>query len=307
LPQSDPRGGEVSTTLGLNAVALIWGINFSLVKVGLAELTPLAFNAIRFPAASLLLYVVLRARGEISLPAREDVWRVVRLGVLGNVIYQMLFIYGVSLTLAGNASLLLATVPVWTVLLSVFLGHERPSALVWAGIASTLLGMVLVVSGGPGVRLGGASLLGDLIMIASAIGWSLYTVGSRNLIRRYGPTLVTTWTLWVGTVGLVIAGVPDLLSTTLTDISPLAWVSVAYAGFLSLTAAYLLWYRGVQRLGSARTAAYSNAVPVVAIAVAWLWLGERPSAIQLVGAAVILAGIWLARMGSSEQRPAATR
>jgi drug/metabolite transporter (DMT)-like permease len=294
--------GDLSTNLGLNAVALIWGINFSLVKVGLAELTPLAFNALRFPLASLLLYAILRSRGTIELPAREDVWRVLGLGVLGNVIYQLLFIFGVSLTLAGNASLLLATVPVWTLLLSVFLGHERPSGLVWAGIASTLLGMVLVVVGGPGMQLGGASLMGDLIMVASAIGWSLYTVGSRNLIGRYGPTHVTAWTLWVGTVGLVAAGVPDLLATPLGELSALAWVSVAYAGFLSLTAAYLFWYRGVQRLGSARTAAYSNMVPVVALAVAWLWLGEKPTLVQLGGAAVILGGIWLARMGTSRQR-----
>jgi drug/metabolite transporter (DMT)-like permease len=272
------------------------------VKVALAELTPLAFNALRFPLASLLLYAILRRRGPIELPARDDVWRVLGLGVLGNVIYQLLFIFGVSLTLAGNASLLLATVPVWTVLLSVFLGHERPSALVWAGIVSTLLGMVLVVVGGPGMRLGGASLLGDLIMVASAVGWSMYTVGSRNLIRRYGSTLVTTWTLWVGTVGLVVAGLPDLLATPLGELSPFAWLSVAYAGFLSLTAAYLFWYRGVQRLGSARTAAYSNMVPVVALAVAWIWLGEKPTVVQLAGAAIILGGIWLARMGTSRQR-----
>jgi drug/metabolite transporter (DMT)-like permease len=68
-----------------------------------------------------------------------------------------------------------------------------------------------------------------------------------------------------------------------------------------LTVAYLFWYRGVQRLGSARTAAYSNMVPVVALVVASIWLGERPTLFQVVGAAVILGGIWLARMGTSKQ------
>jgi drug/metabolite transporter (DMT)-like permease len=226
------------------------------------------------------------------------------LGVVGNIIYQLLFIFGLSLTRAGNASLLLATVPVWTILLSYFLGHERPSPLVWIGVAATLSGMVLVVAGGGGFEVGGGTVLGDLLMIASAIGWSLYTVGSRNLIQSYGPMRVTAWTLWIGTVGLVAAGLPGLARTDFARLSPLAWGAVFYAGCVSLTVAYLLWYRGVQQIGSARTAVYSNMVPVVALLVAWLWLGERPTALQVLGAAVILGGISVARLGTSRQLPA---
>jgi drug/metabolite transporter (DMT)-like permease len=290
------------TTLSLVALAVIWGANFSIVKVALEELSPIAFNAIRFPVASLLLYAILRARGQVSLPERGDVLRVVGLGVLGNVFYQNLFIYGLALTSAGNGSLLLSTVPIWTVLLSVFLGHERPSALVWTGVLATMAGMILVVAGGPGLQLGGASLRGDLLMVAAAIAWSFYTVGSRNLIRRYGPLRVTAWTLWVGTIGLVLIGLPDVLGTPLGEISVGAWLAVVYAGCFALTTAYVIWTRGVERIGSARTAAYSNLVPVVAMLVAWPWLGERPTLVQLGGAAVILIGISLAGMGTSKQR-----
>jgi drug/metabolite transporter (DMT)-like permease len=294
---------ERFTNIGLIGVALIWGFNFSFVKEALEEMTPLTLNALRFPLASGLLVLILWRRGTLQLPAREDTLRVLGLGVLGNVIYQLLFIYGLDLTLAGNASLLLATVPAWTILLSFFLGHERPSPLVWAGVVGTLTGMVLVVSGGSGVALGGTTLVGDLLMIGAAVGWSLYTVGSRNLIQRYGPMRVTAWTLWVGTVGLVLAGLPDTLRTDLGGLSPLAWFAVVYAGVVSLSVAYLLWYRGVQRIGSARTAVYSNMVPVVALLVAWLWLGERPSLSQAAGAAVILGGISVARLGTSHQLP----
>jgi drug/metabolite transporter (DMT)-like permease len=294
------------TNLGLLGVALIWGANFSIVKEALQELTPLSLNALRFPLASALLVVILWKRGRLHLPERRDVLPVLGLGVLGNVIYQLLFIFGLDRTRAGNASLLLATVPAWTILLSYFLGHERPSPLVWAGVAGTLTGMVLVVSGGSGIELGGASLAGDVLMIGAAIGWSLYTVGSRNLIQRYGPIRVTAWTLWVGTLGLVLVGLPSVVTTDFAQLSPLAWVAVVYAGFISLSVAYLLWYRGVQRIGSARTAVYSNLVPVVALIVAWLWLGERPALLQVAGAAVILGGISIARLGTSQQLPVRT-
>ncbi len=78
--------------------------------------------------------------------------------------------------------------------------------------------------------------------------------------------------------------------------SPGAWVGVAYAGFLSIGLAYLLWYRGVERLGNNRTAVYSNLVPVAALLTAWLWLGEVPTAVQLLGAVVILSGLTTARL-----------
>jgi drug/metabolite transporter (DMT)-like permease len=76
-------------------------------------------------------------------------------------------------------------------------------------------------------------------------------------------------------------------------------MGVAYAGFLSIGLAYLLWYRGVQRLGNNRTAVYSNLVPVTAMATAWLWLGEVPTLLQAIGAVVILLGLTIARLAQS--------
>lgn len=302
-----PRGaghapGDGMTLLGLLGVAVIWGTNFAVIKVALEELSPEALNALRFPLASVLLVLVLRYRGRLRLPERRDVARLIGLGILGNVIYQLLFIHGLDRTSAGNASLLLATVPVWTILLSSILGHERPSLLVWLGIVGTLAGMILVVLGGAGVELGGSSLEGDLLMAAAAVGWAGYTVGSRDMIRKYGPLRTTTWTLSVGTVGLLLLGASDLAALEFGAVSAVAWIGVVYAGVFALAVAYLLWYRGVQRIGSSRTAAYSNLVPVVALLVAWAWLGEVPSVLQWMGAAVILVGISVTRMGTSELR-----
>lgn len=290
-----PGGGESRTDAGLLLLALIWGVNFSVIKIALGELHPLAFNALRFPLAALVLYVLLRARGPLARPDRDDLPRIVALGILGHVVYQLLFITGVDLTSAGNASLLLATTPVWTLLLSVARGHERPTALVWVGVFGTLGGMVLVVTGGEGV--GGGSLRGDLLMVAASLGWSFYTVGSRTLVQRYGALPMTAWTLWIGAVGVVLVGAPWVAGTPLGDVSPGAWGGIAYAGALGIAVSYLLWYNGVRRLGNARTAVYSNVVPVVALAAAWLWLGEVPTTLQLTGASVILLSLSVARFG----------
>ena len=290
------RGG--SADLGLLLMALIWGVNFPLIKAALGELSPLAFNGLRFPLAALTVLVILKWRGDLPRPERSDWARLAVLGVVGNIVYQGFFIFGVDATLAGNASILLATTPVWTLFLSNFLGHERPGPLVWLGIAATLSGMMLVVLGGNlSVAVKGATFRGDLLVLGGAVTWSVYSVGCRDLVAKYGAVPVTAWTLWVGTVGLVLLGLPSLARTPLGDLSLLAWGGVLYAGVLAIGLAYLLWYRGVQKIGNSRTAAYSNLTPVVALGVAWVWLGEVPGILQLVGATVVLVGLSLARLG----------
>lgn len=285
------------TDAGLVALVVIWGVNFPVIKVALRELHPLAFNALRFPLAAGVLWALLRTRGAIRLPRREDLPRIVALGLLGNVAYQLLFIFGIDATLAGNASILLATTPVWTIILSNLRGHERSPWPVWAGVGATVAGMALVVLGGQQrVALGGDTLRGDLLSAAAGVVWAVYTVEGRDVIARYGSLRVTAWTLWVGTAALVVLGLPFLARTDLAVLSPAAWGGVAYAGVLAIGVAYLLWYWGVQRIGSTRTSVFSNLVPVVALVVAWAWIGETPTALQLAGAAVVLGGMTLARL-----------
>jgi drug/metabolite transporter (DMT)-like permease len=294
----------LTTDFGLLALAGIWGVNFSVVKIVLDELEPLALNALRFPLAVLALAIVLQRSPGPRYPSREDLPRIVALGLLGNVAYQLCFIYGIDWTGAGNASLLLSTTPAWTVLMSSLAGHERPTPWVGVGIFATLIGMALVVLGrGDTVTLGIETLRGDLLLVIASILWSTYTVASRNTIAHYGALRMTAWTLYVGTPLLILLGIPSLTRTDLASVSWSVWAGVAYAGFLSIGLAYLLWYRGVQALGNNRTAVYSNLVPVAALFTAWLWLGEVPAQLQLLGAAIVLAGLTVARLAQPPVAP----
>ena len=282
----------------LMVMAVIWAVNFSVSKVALEELSPLAFNALRFPLAAALLYFVLRSRGTVPLPSRSEWPRVLVLGILGNLLYQLCFIFGLDLTTAGNASLLLASTPMITALLSAAVGHERVRARVWVGGVATFGGIVLVVLGGRSqLPSGSHTLTGDLIMFGASVAWAFYTVGSRPLVQRYGALPITAWTLWIGTAGLVLAGLFDTLRTDLHQVSPLTWLAVLYAGVLSIGVAYIIWYHGVATLGNTRTSTYSNVVPVIALLTAWLWLGEVPTAAQIAGTAVILTGVSVAQSG----------
>jgi drug/metabolite transporter (DMT)-like permease len=290
---SAPHHRRVQLVLLL--MVLIWGINFPVAKAALAELPPTVFNALRFPLAALTLYAAIRFRGTVPLPAPEDRRRVLLLGLLGNVFYQQFFIFGLNNTRAGTASVLLAATPILTALFSAMAGHERVQARTWAGVLATFAGILLVVATGGDHDAGRSSFLGDALMLGASLSWAFYTVGSRDLIARYGALPFTAWTLWVGTAGLCLIGLPQLVRTDLSTVSPAAWVGVVYAGALSIGVAYLIWYHGVSRLGNTRTAAYSNLTPLVALLAAWVQLGEVPTAGQLAGAAVIIGGVTVAQ------------
>ena len=290
------------TDLALFALCVIWGVNFSVIKVALIEIQPLAFNALRFPLAAATLFVLLRWRGAIPMPQPGDRIRIVLLGLLGNVVYQFLFIFGIDGTLAGNASLVLATVPIWTLILSTALGQGQHTGAVWVGVLAALGGIVLVVVGGNReVDFLAGLPRGDLLLVAASVTWAVYTVGTQDLARKYGALAVTSWTLWIGTVGLVAAGAGSLAGMDLRAVSPMAWAGVAYAGVLGIAIAYLLWNYGLEHIGSSRTAAFSNLVPVVALVTAALWLGEKPTAPQLVGAVIIIGGVWLVRVAQARE------
>ncbi len=290
-----PRGAE----LGLLVLVLIWAVNFSVIKIGLASIAPYGFNALRFPLAALLLAVVLLNSGRLTLPDPGDRTRILVLGVIGTFLYQLLFISGLARSRAGNASVILNLSPVFIAAGTAWLGHERIRPAAWVGIVIAIIGITLVVgSGDAGLGFGTDTLVGDLLMIGASLVWAVYTVGVRDLVLKYGSVFVTSWTLWAGAVLLLLVGIPDLARLG-TDVPPVAWWSVAYAGFLGLGVSYLLWYRGVQALGNTHTAAMGNLVPLLTIVVAWPMLGEVPNVWQVTGALVVIGGVTLVRRAAA--------
>ena len=250
-------------------------MNFPVVKAVPREIEPLAFNALRFPCAALAIWVLLKAQGRRLTPARKD-WRtVIALGTIGHIVFQVCFIYGLDLTLTGNAALLLSTVPVWVLLISAAVGWEALQHV------------------DPGRHPGHAG--GDGDPRHRGVARNGGRPHRRPACSGRGVLEMTAWTLWTGLPFIVLMGIPDLLRTDWAAVSAGAWLGVVYAGVFAIAVAYLLWYRGVRAIGQSRTSVYQNLVPVIALAGAWLWLEEMPTPQQLIGAAVILAGVVVAR------------
>ena len=283
-------------------VILSWGTNLSVVKVALRDFPVHAFNALRMLVAALAFaVVVLRARPHDRRIDRRDWARVLVLGLVGGTFYQLLFMNGVPRTSVANSGLIFGLSPVVISLFSAIVGHERLPWTRWAAGLLSVVGLYFVV--GVGASLSVNSLVGDAYVFAAMVGWAVYSVASRPLLGRYSPTILTAWTSIVAAPCYVALTLPSILATDWSAVSAVSWGLMLWSSTFCLVLSYVIWYTGVQRLGATRTSAYSNLIPVVAIAVAWVWLREPVTAAQSVGAAAILSGVLLTRISPVELRP----
>jgi drug/metabolite transporter (DMT)-like permease len=183
---------------------------------------------------------------------------------------------------------------------SAVLGRERLGRLHWIGAALSIAGIYFVV--GFGASFGGATLRGDLLVVGSIFCWATYTLGAGRLIARHSPLYITGMTMVVGAIPYVAVAMPQMLRVDWAHLSGAVWSSLIFSALFALNVAYLVWYVAVRQIGPARTAIYSNVVPIVAIAVAAIWLREPITAAKLGGAAAVLTGVFLTRLAG---RPSA--
>lgn len=278
---------------GLLLVVLIWGGNFTATKLAFSDISPLAFTAVRFACGSVLMWLVLARREGWRLPPRDTWLPLIVLGVVGNTIYQLCFMTGLYRTTATNSSLILASMPTVVTVGAGVLGLEHITSRQRWALAIATLGVLLVVA--PRGFAPDGDLLGDLLMLAAVFCWAAYTLGLRTLAGRISTLGLTTWTLITGTPGLVLAGIPATRRMDWQAVTARGWGGLAYATFLSLVVAYVLWNRGVRQVGPSRAALFTTLTPLVATLTAVGVLGERPGFLHLAGGALIIAGVLVSR------------
>lgn len=280
-------------------MCLIWGINYTVIKQSLVDFLPLSFNALRFVIASGLTLALTYSSGRNIRVDKRDLPRMWLLGLLANTIYQSLFIFGMAHTRAGNAALILATTPLFTALIGWLRRQEHFTGLGVAGLLLAFAGMTAIIISGPkGVSIG-EDHLGDFLMIASTICWALYTSLTRTYVHKYGALKTTTIMMLTGTPILLLVSFPSLSSQNWRAAGATAWAGLFFSGVLAIGFAYIIWNHGVQKIGSTRTALYSNITPIIALLVAWIGIGETPRWGQVAGAVIIFAAIYLVRRGVS--------
>jgi len=281
----------------------IWGVNLSVVKYALTEFPPYFFNYLRLVGASLFLLLLALASGENFRVPRSKILSLIFIGFLGNGLYQIFFIKGMSLTTASNASLVMTSSPLFIALLSTILRHERLSASGWSGLFISFFGLYLVITQrSGGFSLSSSSLRGDLLILLANLSWAGYTIYSRPFLQTMSPLKLAALTMTAGTFFYFPVGLLDVKNFALDEITWKGWLALIFSFALALGLSFVFWYKSLKSVGNSRTAIYSYLTPLVAILTAHLALKERITLIQGMGGLIVLFGFSLTRSGLWWQR-----
>jgi drug/metabolite transporter (DMT)-like permease len=284
---------------------VFWAGNFIVVKGAIAILPPVGFTFLRYCVASVTLLTLLRWQtGTIRLP-REDIAALALLGIIGFGCYQILWPVALQSIPAGDSALLIATTPVITALLAAATRADAPNAAKLTGALISFAGVGLVIAAGQRLSLG-VSLVGDLLTIAAASCWAVYTVFGARILRRHTPLVATTWAIVAGTLFIAPVGIAQLATSDLSGFGPPVIVAIAYSGTLAAGFANVVVFHGLKLLGPTRVTALQALVPALAVVLAAIFLGEAIRPAQVAGGLVILGGVALLRRGAWPGRAASS-
>ena len=285
-----------------------WGASYVVAKVALQEISPPLLAALRFSIAAAVLWLILLARSRTTLPTRTDAARLIVLGAIGVGANGLLGYWGVSLTTATDAALLIVGEVLFTTLLAVLLIGERLSRLRMAALLVGLLGAIVLILGGAATSTpeAPARALGDLLILCGLAFESAYTVLGTRLSRRYHPLSVLTISL----SGSCLVWLPVIAFSARSGISlPSAGAiaGVLYLAVVTSVACYLVWFGVLRKVGATLGALSLLAQPVVGAALGILLLEEQPTLATLLGGACVVTCLVLAsvRVRSAEPRTVA--
>jgi drug/metabolite transporter (DMT)-like permease len=288
----EKRRASVLVEGSLLLTVFFFGTNFTAVKYVVESVPPILFAASRFTLAGLLLLPVALLSGPQGRLARRDLLPMIGLGVVGVTVTQSVFTIGVSLTTAANTALVYSTSPVWGMLLGFVLGWERPRASGILGVGLCLVGVGAIVYGG--LDFAGTSLAGDALILAAAVCWGSYTVLTLSLLRRYSAIAVAAYAMTFGGLAAFPLAALDL-DVDLGSLDGPVWLAALYSALCSSAFGFAAWGWGVSHVGANRVLVYQYLVTLTGVSTGILLLGEDFGPGQLVGAAIILAGVYLAR------------
>ncbi len=296
MSQGTPDNGaaRVTSARGLVPIvvlALVWGCNWPVLKMGVSQIAPLTFRMLTLPLAALgMLAVAHRSGHPIRVPAGW--WpKVLALALLSITGWNGLLLFGVREMASGRSAILAYTMPIWATLMALVLLRERMSARKVAGFLIGMSGMLLLL--GDDMRSLSHAPLGACLIIGAALCWALGTV----LLRKWQPPMaqsaLTGWMMLAGTVPIALLApfFDDAGWTQFAHYSLRTWIAIAYNIFLAGTVAHLAWYTMARTLPVAVSSMASLPVPVVGVFAGMLLLGERPGAAEWIALALVIVAL----------------
>jgi drug/metabolite transporter (DMT)-like permease len=295
----------------ITLVVVVWAINFIAAKIGLRYLPPLTMASFRvtLAGASMVPAYLICSRWPAFADARRsssqgitlrDLWTFSYLGFFGVVVNQMCFTMGLRYTSVSHAAVIVGMGPIYTLILAVLFRLERATWHKVVGMAIALLGVAVLASEN-GISARSPSLLGDAITMTGSIGFATYAVLGKRVAGRYDALTMVAFNHFAGAI--IILPVALRQARELGPFSRWravpwpAWAAVVFMAVCSSALAYLLYFWLLRYLEASQLSAFTYLLPVLAVILGILLLGERGSLTQIIGGILALAGVYWVESG----------
>ncbi len=293
-----PAAGQAGPVVegALFLVVLLWASTFIVSKAIFAEMSALPYIAIRFGLMCLLAVgvMLLRRKGADRWIRREDLPLTIAVALAGYTFYQLFFVLGLERTSPFSSSLLVAMVPLFSVVMTSLMGEKHPRQA-WIGLGVAVLGAAIFLWEKRGTTANG-SLTGDLLSLGAAVAFAAYGVLARPLVKKYPADTFSAWTIALGSIPLFLVAIPSSMREDWGGISGAAWIAVGYMAIFPVYIAYQVWNWAISRRGLAAATSFGLLVPIVSGILSALIFGERFGPAKLAGAALVLAGLVIVRI-----------
>lgn len=299
-PMTTPN--DRAAYLILTAMAFCFGGTWVAGAVAVDAAPPFTIAAVRFGVASILLFAWARLANRPLSPIRREDWPLIAgLGLTAIAGYNWLFLTGLTLAPASDGAIIVpGLAPVFTVILAGLVLHEHVGVRGFIGLAVAAAGLYLVVN--PAGATDERRLLGDVMFLAGAACWGVYSVLARVASRRFDPVSTTLYGTALGTLILIppalLEGGVERLAAAPAD----ALAGMAYLALFGTVGAFVLLNMGVARIGAARASAFALLVPIIGVLSSVALLDERLGPMTVVGGAIVLLGLWLVEHRAAEPR-----
>jgi drug/metabolite transporter (DMT)-like permease len=294
---------DFTANAGAFIAAILFGASVVAVRVAVQDIPPLTLAILRFGQGGLLLLLLLLiwARDLLRI-GWHDVPYLVLLGAIFFTIFPVTFNTSLRLTEASRGALMLATMPLWSVLLARSAKRERLSTRQMCGVLLTLAGVgVVLAERGLTFAGTGLSLAGDVLMLVTALCGAVYGVLAKRMLTRYKALTVTAYTMMFGTLLLMPLTFLEDPSSALARMRTDTVMLVLFLGIFGGAIGYFLWTFALTRLSPTQVAVYINLNPMIATLLGATLLAEKLTGIFVAGFAAVLAGVLLVNLPSRVQ------
>jgi drug/metabolite transporter (DMT)-like permease len=275
--------------------AVVGGASFIATKIALQDISPVTVVWLRFAMGVLILGIAVSLRKQFYWLHRNEWLYFALLGFLGITFHQWLQSNALETSEASTTAWIVSTTPVFMAILGWVVLKEKLRWIKIAGILFAFVGVLLVVYDGDlsAISLRSFGKPGDILILISAINWTVFSVLSRRGLKTHPATLMMFYVMLIGWAFTSILFFATENVSEISNLTARGWTAVAFLGIFCSGLAYIAWYDALQALTTAQTGVFLYIEPLVAVIVAFFLLGEAITFASLVGGGIIILGVWL--------------